>query len=864
MQPDSERPSGDEEPTNAPGSEPAPSPPAGLADVLSGLGGRMRVTVRRSMAHPAARWGHRGLVALLLCLCVWLFARKLEPHYPLRHWLFWSYARIWGWALLFAAACFSSGLLVLRSLLPDGVLLRLRGVYGMACGVLLFFLGVFVAGLLHLYGPTFAVAWPTVLLLAGAVPLVRRIRHVAPLLRVARRRMGPSPWWFWPVGGFGLLAVAAIYFTILTPGNLAFDTHFYHLGLAQQYAAERGIHRSAEGWASAAMPQLASVLYTWAMLVPRLPNVERVLLAGHLEFVLFLATLASLPPLVRWLCPGARTAVSWVTMFLFSGIFLYDASLTTAADHIAAFWAPAAYLAFVQAWRTLEPRRCALLGAVLAGALLTKYQSLQVCLLPVLGIAARALWLGIRALRQRQADGYRYLWGPLCALAAGLLLTAPHWLKNWVWYGDPLYPFLRNVLRLRPFLPDAAAAFPDYMQCCIGGWAPTGTTAEKLKETLRALMMFSFEPHDWKRFHGVVPVFGSLFTFGVFVLPLLRKTRRLWGLVLGVHLALFEWYWTMHQDRYLQAVLPWMVAALAGTIILVWRLGLLPRLALSALIGLQLVWGGDVYFVPTHAMLGTAPVKAVSDLLAMGFKKKYEGRLVVAREFEDVAAVLPPQARVLLHEENRRLGLWHAVVSDFAPWQYGIRWGRLGSAGEMQDLLVRLGVTHVLWHSGRSRGYDTLAGDLRFFDYVTNHAAPARRVGGWMLSAIAPARPTATGDVVAYLGCGSFYGRGLHHLDALNANELAPSKGARSVRAYAPAPTDPAELAAFLTQADFVVVGTGCKPAVPTDALGDLVQVASRHKEQMWLRRRAGARAPETAPVPQNEGDEDYGVPSAP
>ena len=43
----------------------------------------------------------------------------------------------------------------------------------------------------------------------------------------------------------------------------------------------------------------------------------------------------------------------------------------------------------------------------LAGALLTKYQSVQLWLLPVLGIAARALWLGIRALRQRRLQSRR-------------------------------------------------------------------------------------------------------------------------------------------------------------------------------------------------------------------------------------------------------------------------------------------------------------------------------------------------------------------------------------------------------------------------------------------------------------------------
>ena len=40
-------------------------------------------------------------------------------------------------------------------------------------------------------------------------------------------------------------------------------------------------------------------------------------------------------------------------------------------------------------------------------------------------------------------------------------------------------------------------------------WAPKGTTKEKVIETSKVLYTFSFENHDWARFHGAVPVFGA-------------------------------------------------------------------------------------------------------------------------------------------------------------------------------------------------------------------------------------------------------------------------------------------------------------------------------------------------------------------
>src|SRR6185295_13053013 len=111
-------------------------------------------------------------------------------------------------------------------------------------------------------------------------------------------------------------------------------------------------------------------------------------------------------------------------------------SLGGAADHVAAFWAVPLYLAFVRAWPALEPRRCALLAVMMAGAVSTKYQTISLLAFPVAAVGVRALWLLGRSRSPRA------LVGPGLAALLAVVLTAPHWLKNLVWYGDPLYPHL--------------------------------------------------------------------------------------------------------------------------------------------------------------------------------------------------------------------------------------------------------------------------------------------------------------------------------------------------------------------------------------------------------------------------------------
>jgi hypothetical protein len=419
-----------------------------------------------------------------------------------------------------------------------------------ALGIFVFFLGMFVGGLLGLYKPFFFVLLPFLLLAAGAVDGRRYASRLVRHLRHRRRTAPPVPPWLLAVSALGLVGVGMVYFSILTPDNVAFDSRWYHLGIAEHYVAQGSLRRFPEGWYPGTSPHLASFLYTWAYLMPSSSLFDKVELCAHVEFVVFLATLAAIPALVRLLVPGSRGRGTWAARFLFPGIFLYDSSLTCGADHIAALFAVPIFTTLVRAWRDLSPRTSGLLAAMLAGAFMTKYTgALNLMCFPMLAVAVRPLLLAGKSLLRREVPPVKALLaGPGVAVAAGLVLTAPQWLKNWVWYGDPVYPLMPKRFSPHPWTADAADRFAWFVESQL--WKPTRDWAG-VKDTVKAMFTYSFIPNDWPKFHGAVPTFGSLFTLTLFCLPFLRGAKRLWALFLAAHVGLFVWYSTHHQDRYL-------------------------------------------------------------------------------------------------------------------------------------------------------------------------------------------------------------------------------------------------------------------------------------------------------------------------
>jgi hypothetical protein len=764
------------------------------------------------------------LVPLLLLGAAAYFARFVHGFYPIQQWLFWRYAGYWLLCALWSAACLSVGHLTLHRLLRRPLPLLEHLATSFAVGVFEFSTAMNLAGFFKLYNVALFVALPLVLLGAGFLPLKRYLTRALRHLRFRRARAAPAPLWTYAALAFGLLGSCMVYFLILTPDNIQFDARWKHLALAEDYVATGGIRRFPEGSTVETYPHLATFLYTWAFLLPRGLLFDKVELAAHMEFFGFLfTTVLGIPAAVRRLAPRAlgphALQVSWAARFLFPGVFLYDSTLSGGGDHVGAIFALPAFTLLLRSYEALSPRFIALLMMMLAGGGLTKLTGAILLLpFPALALGLRAVVLAVLSLRGKAAPALRRSWylGPLAAIGLGLLYTAPHWAKNWIYYGDPLYPTLHKHLALHPWTQDAADLF-EWGYKDFQFWRPARNTSGVI-QTLHALWDFSLVPNDWERFHGKVPVFGSLFTLLLLCLPFFRGTKRLWALVGYVQLAILAWYWTHHQDRYLQTLVPQMAVVTAVIIGLLFQqagrsrlVAAATRVAASVLIGLQIVWGGDVYFIPTHAMI-TSPIKAVVDLLGTGYAKRYQQRYDVYPTFQSIARALPEGARLLLHDNHVHLGVGAESVSDWGGWQFGISYGRQRSPREVWELLHGMGVTHVAWDNQGSKGWDSVAGDIVFFDFALQHTVKPARHGGMVLATMgpAPAPDAKLPSPVAYLGCNDAYRSGLYELADLTVPVFGPKS-----RAYPPprrpAPPKGESIEALLGEAAAVVLDPKCQ-----------------------------------------------------
>ena len=103
------------------------------------------------------------------------------------------------------------------------------------------------------------------------------------------------------------------------------------------------------------------------------------------------------------------------------------------------------------------------------------------------------------------------------------MLTAPHWLKNAIFYGDPLFPLLRRWLPAHPWSAAAEAPYESWFLLRRPPWSLSGVL-----EMAKTLVTFSFVPHDFPQYHGERPISGSLFTLCTPLLVFVRNRRLDW------------------------------------------------------------------------------------------------------------------------------------------------------------------------------------------------------------------------------------------------------------------------------------------------------------------------------------------------
>ncbi|MCS6900084.1 MAG: hypothetical protein RMJ98_10260 [Myxococcales bacterium] len=695
----------------------------------------------------------RWVFPVLLVAGLLLFGSVVRKHTPLEHWLSFRYLACWLAILVFLVACLCGGYPVVRRLASPGFDAPSHLLLSLAVGVYLFFLAIFVLGLLALLHPAVFFLLPLAMMLAGGPALLRGM-----VTERIPRDDNPLDW----VDVFGIaagvLAVFAVYLPVLVPSQISYDARWYHLAIAEHYAVQGAVRPFQGGWIAGAVPHLASFLYTWAFLAPTSLLFDRIVLSLHLEFLLFLSTLAGVHLLIRALVHRTPRA-AWVSLFLFPGILVYDSGLIGGADHVAAFFAPPILLALFQAWRSWDARSALLLAVLLSACFLTKYSSLNIFLPVALAAGLRGLWLLFRG-----DDRCAARQGLLTLVGGGLLATSPHWLKNWIFYGAPFYPLLTGPFHPKPWTADSPQLLAAFLS---SSSIPGVEKPHGLGELLKLLVEFSFVPHDWEIFHGKVPVFGSLFTLLSPVFLLLRSLRLL-GVAVLCYGGLVCWAYVGLQDRYLQTLVPWMAAVSGAALLLLWREGGVTRWAAASLVAFQLLWSADHYFIPSNSMLHQSSIRHVTEFFAMGYQKKYEERFELFGDYPRVAQVLPPGARVLVHRSHLHLGLGAPSVLDYPPDSIAIGYGRTRTMREMFELLRRLRVTHLVWPAERDPGVFSLADNLMFHAFVSTYTGEQKITHLW-LGKFPDTPPPETPPLKALvLGCEKKIKNGMYPVEKLH------------------------------------------------------------------------------------------------
>jgi hypothetical protein len=795
----------------------------------------MLAKARAVLHHPTLRSGARSargvlLVASLL-LGAYCLVQGVDAFYAVKDWLIWRYFSYWVGAFIYTLSCQMAGLPIAERLGRDFRASE-RLLLAQAIGMVAFSTGIFVLGLLGLYNKPMFFLWPLALMALGARTSLQVGKRLWRLRRVmyARPRR-PTPLLRMVSYGLALFSLFIIYSQIVHPLNTSYDARWYHLSLAEQYAAHGRLLRFPNASFVNAYPQLVSYVYTWAFLAPRAVLFDKIELCAHIVFMMFGWILVGVGLLTRRLVPHASPSV-WCAVFLFPGLFLYDSGLHLGSDHGAALFAAPLALTSLLAFKAWRVHNWLLFALMASGAALTKYSVVVLLAAPLLVLGLRGL-VGL-ALDWRQPR--KWLVPPLAGALLALALTASHWAKNWVFYGNPVLPYASGLFK-QPW-----AQYPhDFYATwtAIREWMPKGDFHQRLEETLHAVPRFAFVPHDWETFHHDVPVFGFLFSLTGLALPFVRgRTGRIWWLGLATYCGIFLWYWGMHQDRYLQILLPWMAAATAAILTLAWRSSAWAKLPVLLLVVLQIAWGSDVPFIPGHAMLDKVPTVMTIDLASTGFRKELAGRLDMFDPWQDMAKVLDARtACVLVHEQQLTLGIGTMLLQDEPHMQSRIDYGSQPSLGGVYRMLKQMGITHVVWTPHYASGWFGYANDFVFLDFVREHARGARSFGGYHLA------PLTTGPdldlrsaKVAYLGCaGGGYRSGLYSLRSMSFPDIVTLDLASFPKPEVVLANN-AQQADLIQRARYVAFDASCNADEPTALSKRFTRIGSRSSIGLWAR----------------------------
>ena len=617
-----------------------------------------------------------------------IYSNAVSVVNPVQDWLFWVMLKLWFWLVLFTLGSMNFGQFVIVRLLRLDKLPALESAFlSIVSGTIAFGLGMYLGGAFGHFTAGFAVGLPLVMACIGAYDGYTLLRRVRAEVAAARYN-----WLTWAITGYGIIFLGLVYLGVMAP-NISVDASMVHLKIAEDYARTGRLIPFVANYQTC-VPHLASILYTWAFIVPGFQAAQHWMLALHLEFCLFVVTLVGVAAAIRRMVGDFRLRAAWVAIFLFPGFFAADSNLEGCADHVVASFSVAIVLATLHLCKRFSWSNCVLLGISFAGALLTKYQSVYLIASTSIVVALAWLMCWYKEIRRGLPDltlSHRreLLWAPAIVIATTAALVSPHFIKNAVFYHNPVFPFMEATFRgSRPQFPNAsfyvAHLFADQ------NWVPQGTLLEKLKYASKLFLTFSFSPHY---FLNNTPYFGSLFTLllpAILVVQNRRNTARV--AVIGAG-SLFLWCMIFNVDRNLQTFMPVLACVTGALIFKLWHLGWLARAGLIPLVAFQVVWASDL---PLFDSRGER-IKNAMDLIASGIDGRAKTRFDDYRRlYVDLGAAVPESSRLLLHLGYDALGINREVWLDRPGFQGQISYQNVHTARELFDYYRSMGITHVI------------------------------------------------------------------------------------------------------------------------------------------------------------------------
>lgn len=748
----------------------------------------------------------RATLAALICIAgsVWSFM-AFDRAYPAEEWLIGKLLPIWAYTLLFNVTCVVTGAGALRLLLGRRALPQLEWLLlSAAVGLVLFVLGLFALGFTCSLDAPSALLLPAVLLAGfarGALPLARSLRSPRP--SEAPRSTWARAAAFLAVA-FGTTCLVFVYLGALDVTSMNFDARWYHYPIAQDYA-RIGCIVPFPGENHRAYPHLTSMVHTWALLVPGLePLPTHWMLSLHLEYSIVVWRVVGVAALASRLLDWRRIPGLWSVFFLFPSIFVYDQNIGGSADHFLGFFAAPVVLALARFLRGLQWRFGALLGVLMAGHLLTKYQALYLLCAATLAVMIRFGYLLYRHAQRRKEPvaprrkrSRRLIYGTAVAMGVAIALTTPHWVKNWAFYNNPLYPYGRSV-----FQHSDPAPQPGYYREAkrVGPFSPRFSGIERQTWALQGVFTYAFTTRN-RDFTDHRPYMGALFSMLLPCAVFVRRRRRL-VLTLGVGVTAFlVWMNTGPNDRYLLSFYDVLIASSAALLVKVWELGWIARVALVPLVLLQLVWGGD-------AMLayGGKRLRNTIRLIEEGYRgKSLDERLQDHTLQQRITSELPRDAVILGRNYKDLLGFDRMIVSDVRESQFYISYSHVRDANELWRNLNERGITHLLYPHG-ARTPVRLNGIVLFAELFHHSALNVKRYGGVVVGEMPDRPPPPTVPYFVLTRGLRSYPDGLYRVEQLDVDDRSP-------RRFTPAPQpvrrfSEEEAADLIAEAHAVTIGT--------------------------------------------------------